>query len=536
MKLNHGVSPRNDDAERATLGCLLLDSTCFDVVSKFVREPLDFFDCSRQTIFRAVLQLRRDGQPFDPVTVGTELDRIGKLDEVGGAETLTKLLEVVPSTVNADHYARIVADCAARRRRIGLLTEARDAEIDSRDIETVSPAVAAVMQSCGATTRANGSRPTAVVRRMSDVESQPLAWLWPGRIPLGKLTLLAGDPGLGKSFLTCDIAARISTGAGWPDGAAGGEVGSVIMLNCEDDAADTIRPRLDAAGADLSRVFVLDGIDEAASDHGTAKRRAFSLERDIPTLETMLQQHSDCRLIVIDPISGYCGRTDSHRNTEVRGLLAPLAELAARHRAAVVAVTHLSKGDGGKAAYRAIGSVAFVAAARAAWAVAKDPHDETRRLLLPIKMNLGRIPTGLAFQVESNLHGEGVLRWDAEPVLMNADELLRQETEREPAGNRTERDDAKDWLTDVLSAGAVAANEVKESAKSNGITAATLRRAREELGIVTKRDGFGPGSRMLWMLADHTCSPNLIDAHPQSVSINGEGEHQCESNDFTDAA
>lgn len=521
-----GITPRNDDAECAVLGCLLLDSNCFDAVAKFVRDPLDFFDCNRQTIFRAMLQLRRDGVPFDSVTVAAELVKAGKLDEVGGVETLAKLMESVPSTANADYYARLVFECSEQRRQLALLDETRDAVIRGQDLESVSPAVATVLESCGAVSRTNGARSTAVVRRLSDVESQPLAWLWPGRIPLGKLTLLAGDPGLGKSFLTCDIAARISTGNGWPDGSAGGEVGSVIMLNCEDDAADTIRPRLDAAGADLSRVFVLDAIDETVSEFGAAKRRAFSLERDIPTLETMLQQQSDCRLIVIDPISGYCGRTDSHNNTEVRGLLAPLAELSARHRVAVVAVTHLSKGAGGKAVYRAMGSLAFAAAARAVWAVVKDPHHESRRLLVSGKVNVGREPTGLAFQVESNLQGEGVLRWDAEPVLMNADELLRQESEREPSGNRTERDEAKEWLGDVLSAGAVAANEVKEAAKSNGITLATLRRAADELGVVHKREGFGRGSRLFWSLPDHTCSPNGIDAHPQSVSTNDEREHQ----------
>lgn len=529
-----GVSPRSDHAECAVLGCLLLDSSCFVVVAKFVSDPIDFFDCNRQTIFRAMLQLRHDGVPFDTVTLAEELNRAGKFNEVGGVEAFAKLMEAVPNTANADHYARLVAECSARRRRIALLSEAWDAEIHERDIDTISPTVAAVLESCGLVTRANGVRSTAVVRRLSDIEAQPLAWLWPGRIPLGKLTLLAGDPGLGKSFLTCDIAARISKGTDWPDGSAGGEAGSVIMLNCEDDAADTIRPRLDAAGADLSRVFVLDGIDEPPHKVGKTTRRSFSLERDIPTLEALLQQHSDCRLIVVDPISGYCGRTDSHNNTEVRGLLAPLSELAARHRVAVVAVTHLSKGAGGKAVYRAMGSLAFAAAARAVWVVVKDADDDERRLLVPGKTNLGRKPTGLAFRVESNPQGDGVLRWDAEPVLIDADELLRQETEREPAGNRTERDEAKEWLTDVLSAGSVAANEVKDAAKSNGITSATLRRAADELGVVHKREGFGRGSRMVWMLPDHCCSPKPIVAHPQSVSTNGDGEHLCPDSDRDD--
>jgi len=180
--------------------------------------------------------------------------------------------------------------------------------------------------------------PGPVLHCFADIASKQLHWLWPGRIPLGKLTLLIGDPGLGKSLLTADIASRVSRGTSFPDGAVC-ESGSVIFLSAEDDAADTIRPRLDVAGADVFRVHTLDAVRVQLSG-GSVTEKAFNLETDCTHLESALSQHPDVRLIVIDPLSAYLGGTDSHSNAEIRGLLSPLAALAARCEVAVLAVTH----------------------------------------------------------------------------------------------------------------------------------------------------------------------------------------------------
>jgi RecA-family ATPase len=186
--------------------------------------------------------------------------------------------------------------------------------------------------------------PGAVLRCFRDIEPEPLRWLWPGRIPLGKLTLLIGDPGLGKSLVTVDMAARLSRGTAFADGAAC-DRGSTIFLSAEDEAADTIRPRLDAAGADLSRVHVLDAVRVTLAD-GVLSEKCFSLETDIAALESALLQNPDVRLIVIDPLSAYLGGTDSHSNAEIRGLLSPLGAMAARRGVAVSAITHLRKSPG----------------------------------------------------------------------------------------------------------------------------------------------------------------------------------------------
>jgi hypothetical protein len=242
--------------------------------------------------------------------------------------------------------------------------------------------------------------PGAVLRRVSDIERQELQWLWPARIPLAKLTLFAGDPGLGKSFVTLDIAARVTRGTKWPDGAtATCKSGSVIILSAEDDPGDTIRPRLEAAGADLSKVHVLQAVWRAKSS-GETSLEHFSLETDLLALQDAVVSLSDALLIVIDPVSAYLGGIDSHVNAKVRSLLAPLSQMAATTGVAVVTVTHLNK-NSSSALYRASGSVAFVAAARAVWLFAKNPDDPAQRLMLPGKMNLAPEQSGMGYQLEA---------------------------------------------------------------------------------------------------------------------------------------
>lgn len=240
------------------------------------------------------------------------------------------------------------------------------------------------------------------------VKEVPLRWLWPSRVPAGKVTLLAGDPGLGKSFLTCDMASRVTTGNYWPDSMeARAPQGSVVMLSAEDDPADTIVPRLRSAGADLSRVDLLRSVRVGG------RPDAFVLRRDLPLLEAAIRRRGDCRLVVIDPISCYLGGTDGNSNVEVRGALAPLGQLAERTGAAVVVVSHLRKGDG-DLMYRVTGSLAFVAAARATWAVEADREDpqRRRRVMRAIKMNVARPGADLGFVVD-DYGGGAVLAWDA---------------------------------------------------------------------------------------------------------------------------
>ncbi len=339
------------------------------------------------------------------------------------------------------------------------------------------------------------SRPVLI--RLNTVEPKPITWLWPGRIAIGKLTMLSGDPGLGKSLLTIDLSARVSNGARWPDSPEQAPLGGVVMLSAEDDPADTIRPRLDAAGADCSRISLLSGV--VWDDEQDSRTATFNLARDLRALDEAIETTPDCRLVVIDPISAFCGSTDSHKNSDVRGLLAPLSELAQRHHIAIVGVNHLNKsGAGSPAMYRTMGSLAFVAAARAAWAVVKDKEDPKNRLFLPIKNNLAADVAGLSYVVVEQ-DGQPCLAWSADPVTVSADEALAVDR---PDGRGRERKAAAAWLRNLLADGPLTQKEIKRQAKEEGLAWHTVNRAKTILEVISRKEGFGAEGGWVWRLPD----------------------------------
>ena len=321
---------------------------------------------------------------------------------------------------------------------------------------------------------------------MNDVSHQPVRWLWPGRIALGKLNMLIGDPGLGKSFVTCDLAARVSTGAPWPDGAPNDGPGGVLLLNAEDDKADTIRPRLDAARADVSRIAVLDAV---SGDH-----RLLSLAKHADVLVQCAAQVPNLKLIVVDPVSAFLGGIDSHKNTDVREVLAPLSALAEQIGAAILAVSHLSKGVG-QAVYRAIGSLAFTAASRSVWAIAKDKNDRGRRLFLPVKNNLGDDKTGLAFSI-NGFSATPFVDWEADAVDADIDEMLNPQFRAVPRASAKAAID--EWLEVFLANGERPVAEVNEAGKAAGFSEKQLQRARVRIGVRLHRVGMP--ARIVWRL------------------------------------
>ncbi len=356
---------------------------------------------------------------------------------------------------------------------------------------------------------------------LADVKPEPVHWLWPGRIAIGKVTLLAGDPGLGKSLITLDMAARVTGGLPWPDDLNGmNPPGSVVLLSAEDDVADTIRPRLDAAGADCARVVAFQGVKDVVSESDRSWVRPFRLGCDLSVLGEVLDGLDKPKLVVVDPVTAFLGGVDSHKNAELRGLLAPLADLASAHRVAVVAVTHLNKNVATSAMYRAMGSLAFVAAARAVWAVVKDKADSARRLMLPVKCNLARDMLGLAFRIgEDHVAGVGSVarvEWEPDPVEIAVDAALAPE--QEDAEERGALEEAAEWLADVLGNGPVEAKEVRFLATRDGVAHRTLKRAKHYLGVTAKRSGFGAGGRWVWVLPVHRGPSEPKEGQAQSVA------------------
>jgi putative DNA primase/helicase len=339
------------------------------------------------------------------------------------------------------------------------------------------------------------AREGLIIRRVSDVPMEKISWLWPKRIARGKLTVIAGHPGLGKSQVTAWMAATVTTGRPWPGSDQRAEPGNVLILNAEDAVADTIRPRLIAAGADDSKVYVID----AVRADGDGKERNFSLETDLAHLESAIAEIGGATLITIDPITAYLGKVDGNSNSEVRGVLGPLSALAERQDAAVIGVSHLNKSGGNEALMRIIGSVGFVGAARAAYAVLKDPAEPSRRLFLPVKNNIGIDSTGYAFKVEPVTLPNGIetsrVTWEPDEVTTTADEAM------EAAQNSMKSSvlaDAVAFLRDKLAFGPVKQTEVREHADAEGISKRTLDRAKKELCVTSVK----ASDHWVWCLPD----------------------------------
>ena len=345
---------------------------------------------------------------------------------------------------------------------------------------------------------------------MAEVQPREVRWLWPGRVPLGRLTLLVGRPKEGKSFLTTDMASRVTTATPWPDGTACPKA-SVIFISAEDDPADTIRPRLDAHYADPSRVHLLSAVRHV-NDKGKPEEVMFTLA-DAAALEAAIAAVPDCKLVVIDPIGSFLGgRTDAHRDNEVRAVLAPVARLAEKYDTAVLVVCHTRKAPGTNADEQTLGSRGFVGIARSVWHMSRDRENKSRRLLLPGGQNLAVEPTGLAFTIS----GEPArLSWEREPVTMTADDALAGERR---AGGKDARgrpgpapeklDEAADWLTQILASGPRPAVGILEQwTDGEGGSKKTLVRAKQRLGVEAYRpDNPGP---WWWKLPPEGNSPEI---------------------------
>jgi AAA domain len=353
------------------------------------------------------------------------------------------------------------------------------------------------------------------VVRMADVTAKPIDWLWRNRFALGKVSVLAGDGGLGKSTILVDMASHVTTGERWPDGADNAVVGNVIILSSEDDAEDTLKPRLIAAGADMNRVFMVRAVHT-----GDGSRRSFNLQLDLQRLEDEIHRRGGARLIIVDPVTSYLGKVDSHKNAETRAVLEPLGEMAQRLKVAIICNNHFNKGGGG-ANSRIIGSVAFVNQARAAYIVTNDADDKDRNLFMPSKANLGPKMDGLAYRILGTIVQEcgaeiptSYIAWETDPVTLSADAALAA---HEGGGDaRTAKQEAIDFLSDYLSKGELPAEEVQQAARKAGITPKSLRSAREALKVNSRREGFGPGSICYWSPPEAPYLPSkAIDAHSQ---------------------
>lgn len=300
--------------------------------------------------------------------------------------------------------------------------------------------------------------------KMSEIQSQKVEWLWYPFIPYGKLTIVQGDPGDGKTTLILNIAAKLSKGEGVDSEMKLSAPMNVIYQSAEDGLADTVKPRLELAGADCERILVID-----------EKEKSLSMVDE--RLEKAIVQ-TKARMLILDPIQAYLGcGMDMNRANEARDMTKKLGALAEKHKCAIVLIGHMNKAAGNKAAYRGMGSIDFFAVARSVLLVGRVEGEPNIRAVIQIKNNLAAFGHPKAFQ----LLDEG-FSWIGDYEI-TADEVLGGIM---PKANKMEQ--AKQMLRELaLTSNAVQSNEIFDMADEKGISKRTLENAKRELGVRAKK-------------------------------------------------
>ena len=365
-----------------------------------------------------------------------------------------------------------------------------------------------------------------------------IKWLWPDRVPLGKITLYAGNPDNGKSLAAMDLAARVTQGLPFPDAKNPVKPSDVMMLLGEDDLEDTAVPRLMSAGADLAKIHFPKGMSRPVSS-AIPSDPEVRLDFDLPAIDTYLEAHPEIRLIIIDPISNYLGDVNMVAEQEVRTILIPLKRIAEQREIAVVIVMHLNKKNELDAISRVGGAMAFIGVARSSWMFIRDSASEEGEAkdsfsMARIKGNLTAAGGGgIAYSVKAHpimIPGEGevfipYVIW-GEKTSQSADEVLEAKRGGKPGAGRPEgtspkMQEAMAWLQDALQDGGVASKKLfKDALDGAGIKADTLRAAGKALGIKPAKlaDGW------FWELPTLNATAATVNSDPEAEE---EGEDEA---------
>ena len=359
--------------------------------------------------------------------------------------------------------------------------------------------------------------PIVQISCAADIKPEPIRWLWEGWLARGKFHILAGQAGTGKTTIAIALAATVSNGGRFPDGTRA-PVGNVLIWSGEDSAEDTLVPRLMAAGADMNRVHFIGDVR-----HGD-ETRSFDPSTDIRAMVDATTRIGEVALLIVDPVVNAVAG-DSHKNGEVRRALQPLVDFGEKLGCAVMGISHFSKGTGGKDPMeRVTGSLAFAALARVVLATGKIIEgDAVRRIFCRAKSNIGIDSGGFEYdlqQLEISGHKDlfsSYVAW-GQAVEGSARELLAEPDNRDIGKqNSSALDDAKEFLLELLSNGALPQKQIKADAEGASHSWATVRRAKEELSIKAIKTSSGawewklPGN----MLKNHE---DAQDAHTNNVS------------------
>jgi hypothetical protein len=354
----------------------------------------------------------------------------------------------------------------------------------------------------------DGFPATVTLVKGSEIAPIAIQWIWPGWLATGKLEILAGAVSTGKTTIAIDLAAKVTSGGKWPDRTQV-EAGDVLVWSGEDDPEDTLLPRFLAAGGVRERIHFVKGV--VVND----RKRLFDPSTDMEALLAAAQSIPNMKMVIVDPVVLMVAG-DSHKNTEVRRSLQPLANLAAARKCVALGITHLTKGTAGRdPVERITGSLAFAAGPRLALMAARPLDPQQKRRLVRIKSNIG--PDGDGF--EYSLAQEPLSGWDGlsgqrvvwgDPLIGTARELLNDiELPRDEADQAPKRDMASRFLRDVLAKGPMPTKWIKPAASQAGIAWRTVQRACSDLGIIASRiGGIAAEGEWQWQLPDADVPPD----------------------------
>lgn len=338
------------------------------------------------------------------------------------------------------------------------------------------------------------------IEKLSEVKIKKIDWIWRDVLAKGKLTLFAGEPGVGKSQLLLYIASVISNGSKFHFEGKNTEKHRVLLISGEDDANDTIVPRLKALNANIENIDNVKGIKKL-DKKGRPYYDAICLVQHMAELEEKIVENQ-YKAIIVDPISLYLGSIDQNKNNEIRSALSVIGSVAERHGIGLLLNTHFSKpsGTSRNAIYRVMGSIGFAAAARIVYGVMKDPENAERRLFIPIKNNIGQDKYGFVYNIkpfllEGNVETSRV-SWLDEKIDKTANEILNSV----PENNSPKLEEVKKFLVEKLKDGSVPLSEIRREAEERGFSSNRLYKAKDELKIY-EGESFASKRGKIWMLS-----------------------------------
>jgi hypothetical protein len=426
------------------------------------------------------------GTVIDFVTLKHELASRGELKEIGGPAYLASLGDGIPRTLNVSHYAGIVRQCSARREVIRAANQLarsaneHDVDVIESSLRDTATAVAALGQRQSV---------TPVLVNMAQIERQDVRWLWANRLALGAMTLLAAEPGIGKSWLALEIAARLTANRELPGGPPLAVPMSVLIMAAEDAPETTIKNRLQSLRADMGRVHFC--VDKASP---SGQREPLRLA-DSEIIERAVVE-SGAKLLIIDPMNSFMAGCDSNNDVEVRRVITPLLRIARTLDMSILGLMHQTKNTSSQAIYRTLGSIAFNGIPRVVLNVVADKDDSRRRWLFTIKNNLGQLSEdrdAIAYALVRNL-----FVWDTSQHV-DHDALLNAQTIGKDAPEQlTAVEFLQALLNDEREKWPLIAAATIDMAKRNGIAPGALQRARRSLGIQSRKQGFGKQAEWRW--------------------------------------